>query len=89
MGTSNSRQLADITPQNDAFNVTVDAQSVYSLTTTTGQRKGRATPPPPASFPLEYQEDFAGYTPVPRRDTGRTSRACLKWSGEVTARARP
>ena len=41
--------------------LTVDAQSVYSLTTTTGQRKGGASPPPPASFPLQYKEDFAGY----------------------------
>ena len=81
--------LADITPQRDAYTITVDAQSVYSLTTTTGQRKGGADPPPSASFPLEYHEDFAGYALGQRRNTGRISRASLKWSSGVTARARP
>ena len=36
--------------------------SVYSLTTTTGQRKGNAVPPAPAPFPARYQEDFSVYS---------------------------
>jgi len=49
----------------DATLVSLQAmpQSVYSLTTTTGQHKGDATPPPPAPFPLTYDEDFAAYAP--------------------------
>jgi galactosylceramidase len=42
--------------------ITVEPDSVYSLTTTIGQRKGGAKPPPPTSFPSKYKEDFAGYT---------------------------
>jgi hypothetical protein len=36
--------------------------SVYSLTTTTGQRKGNAVPPALAPFPAHYQEDFSDYS---------------------------
>jgi len=43
--------------------VTVDPDHLYSLTTTTGQRKGEAAPPPQAPFPPHYKEDFAGYKP--------------------------
>ena len=41
--------------------VNVEPDCVYSLTTTTGQRKGDAKPPPPTSFPLKYKEDFSRY----------------------------
>jgi hypothetical protein len=62
-GRQHFQARADITPREGAFTITVDEQSVYSLTTITGQRKGGASPPPPASFPLKYDEDFAGYAP--------------------------
>jgi hypothetical protein len=52
--------LSDITPQNGSFNITLEPDSVYSLTTTTGQGKGSATPPPPSSFPFPYRDDFEG-----------------------------
>ena len=53
--------LAEIHPENNSFTITVDPQNVYSLTTTTGQRKGGAKPPPAGQFRLEYHEDFTGY----------------------------
>jgi Glycosyl hydrolase family 59/F5/8 type C domain/Galactocerebrosidase, C-terminal lectin domain len=62
-GREHFQRLVDITPMDRAFTVTVDPKSVYSLTTTTGQQKGGATPPPRAPFPLHYEEDFAGDAP--------------------------
>jgi hypothetical protein len=41
-----------------AFDYAFDPDSLYSLTTTTGQGKGTAQPPPPASFPLPYADNF-------------------------------
>jgi hypothetical protein len=51
-------KLNDIHPQNSSFAVTLEPDSIYSLTTTTGQRRGDATPPPPSSFPFPYTENF-------------------------------
>ena len=50
--------VADITPVKAEFTYTFDPDSLYSLTTTTGQGKGTAEPPPAASFPLPYTDDF-------------------------------
>jgi hypothetical protein len=43
--------------------VALEPGSVYSLTTTTGQHKGICNTPPPADFPLPYQDDFESYAP--------------------------
>jgi hypothetical protein len=51
-------KVSDITPQNGSFNITLEPDSIYSLTTTTGQGKGAATPPATASFPFPYSDDF-------------------------------
>ncbi len=50
--------VADIQPHEGSFAVTLDPESIYSLTTTTGQGKGTAEPPPAAPFPFPYVEDF-------------------------------
>ena len=54
-------------PANGKFTYTFEPQSLYSLTTTTGQGKGTAEPPPAKGFPLPYQDDFEqtelGHTP--------------------------
>lgn len=60
-------QVARVKPVNGTFEYTFDPDSLYSLTTTTGQGKGVAQPPPPALFPLPYSDDFEktplGHTP--------------------------
>jgi len=40
------------------FTYTFDPDSLYSLTTTTGQGKGTAQPPPQKPFPLPYEDNF-------------------------------
>ena len=64
--TSDARQferLADIDPTGGVFTLSVEPGSIYSLTTTTGQSKGKSSPPPSAHLPLPYQDDFSGYRP--------------------------
>jgi len=51
-------KLSDITPQNGSFSITLEPDSIYSLTTTTGQGKGTAAPPAQSSFPFPYSDDF-------------------------------
>jgi len=64
--TNNSRtfeQVSSVMPVNGKFEYAFDADSLYSLTTTTGQGKGTAEPPPPAAFPLPYTDDFEKTAP--------------------------
>ena len=59
--TNNARtfeHVADIKPEGGSFEYTFDPDSLYSLTTTTGQSKGAAQPPAPKSFPFPYADDF-------------------------------
>ncbi len=49
----------DIRPVNGRFTLTVKPGYVYSLTTTSGQGKGTAAGPPPASLPLPYRNDLS------------------------------
>lgn len=51
-------QVASVKPVNGSFDYTFDPDSLYSLTTTTGQGKGTAQPPAPAGFPLPYADNF-------------------------------
>jgi hypothetical protein len=53
--------VADINPANNAFTYTFEPESLYSLTTTTGQGKGNAQPPPDKPFPMPYSENFENY----------------------------
>jgi hypothetical protein len=50
--------VADIKPVNGEFSYTFDADSLYSLTSTSGQHKGTAQPPTDAPFPLPYADNF-------------------------------
>lgn len=55
-------QQAPIKPVNGAFTLTLDPESIYSLSTTTGQRKGAFAGIPAAKpFPFPYREDFESY----------------------------
>jgi hypothetical protein len=51
----------DITPSNGSFTLTLQPNSIYSLTTTTGQGKGTATSPAPSAMALPYSDTFDGY----------------------------
>lgn len=50
--------VADVPAKDGQFSYNFDPDSLYSLTTTTGQHKGDAQPPPPAPFPFPWHEDF-------------------------------
>jgi galactosylceramidase len=50
--------VTDVPVRDGQFSYTFDPDSLYSLTTTTGQAKGTAEPPPAANFPLPYRDDF-------------------------------
>jgi hypothetical protein len=55
-----------VKPVDGAFSYTFDPDSLYSLTTTTGQGKGTAQPPAAASFPFPYADNFE------KTEVGRT-----------------
>ena len=50
--------VADVPIDNGSFSYTFDPDSLYSLTTTTGQGKGTAKPPAQRPFPLPFHENF-------------------------------
>lgn len=50
--------VADLRVQGGTFSYTFDPDSLYSLTTTTGQHRGDAEPPPSRPFPLPYRDNF-------------------------------
>jgi hypothetical protein len=56
-------QQSDVTPAGGSFTFTFAPGSIYSLTTTTGQSKGSATPPPASAFPFPYDDNFDSYAP--------------------------
>jgi hypothetical protein len=58
--------VGDITPHDGSFIYTFDPDSLYTITTTTGQHKGTATPPPDRPFPFPYRESFEK-TPLLRK----------------------
>ncbi len=53
-------QQSPLVPAGKILNITVEPNSIYSLTTTSGQRKGKAISPipSPADFPPTYEDDF-------------------------------
>ncbi len=55
-------RLNDITPVNGKFEVTLDPQSIYSISTTRGQQKGSFQDVPKSKpFPFPYYEAFNEY----------------------------
>ncbi len=51
-------RLHDLAVRDGTFTLALDPGCIYTLTTTTGQRKGAAEPPPDTAFPLPYKDDF-------------------------------
>ena len=76
-------RMPDITPENGSFEITLEGNSIYTLTTTTGQRKGAYDIPKEASFPFPYEDDFEGYAP------GRTARYFSDEQGTFAVAERP
>jgi hypothetical protein len=56
--TKNFEHIADLVPKNGSFSLTLEPDSLYSLTTTTGQGKGTAVAPAEARFPFPYEANF-------------------------------
>jgi len=55
-------QQSDITPVNGSFTITLATNSIYSISTTTGQQKGSYPIPATTSFPFPYYETYDHYT---------------------------
>ena len=53
---------ADVTPSNGSFTMTFEPQTIYSISTTTGQQKGSFSIPSAKAFPLPYYETYDHYT---------------------------
>ena len=49
-------------PANGSFTVAMAPNTIYTLSTTTGQQKGAYTPPAAAAFPFPYYENYDHYT---------------------------
>ncbi len=56
-------QLPDITPKDDSFAITLTGNSIYTLTTTSGQQKGSYEIPEDRPFPFPYADDFESTPP--------------------------
>jgi len=64
--TNNSKtfeHIAEVKPKDGAFTLTFEPDSIYSLTTTTGQGKGNAQLPAQKPFPMPYADDFESGQP--------------------------
>jgi len=55
-------QIGQVAPTNGYFSYTFLPGALYTLSTTTGQGKGGATPPAAAPFPLPFKDDFEAYS---------------------------
>lgn len=54
-------QLPTIVPVQHSFSLGLQPASIYSLTTTTGQQKGKDDAPTATAFPCPYRDDFESY----------------------------
>jgi galactosylceramidase len=73
----------DLNLAGDFFTVKLEPGCIYSLTTTTGQQKGKAAAPPPAEFPIPYRDNFEGCAP------GRMARYFAEQSGAFEVARQP
>lgn len=57
-------QLSDLAPSGDVFEIRLEKNAVYSITSTGGQSKGGFSDTPASRpFPTPYREDFESYLP--------------------------
>lgn len=52
------KKVVDLRPKNEEVRYTLQPDSLYTFTTTTGQGRGGAKPPADHPFPLPYKDDF-------------------------------
>jgi len=76
-------QLPDVAVAGSEASLSLAPACIYTLTTTTGQRKGQGTPGPHRAFPMPYHEDFESYSP------GATPRYLSDFSGAFEVAERP
>ena len=57
-------QLMPVSVKNNEFTITLEPKALYSITTTTGQQKGVATPAVNASFPFPFTAGFEDERPL-------------------------
>lgn len=67
-------RVGEIAPKQGAFSIELAPEAIYTLSTTTGQRKGGFDLPPRTPFPATYRDDFEKATPgqLPRLFTDRS-----------------
>jgi len=80
---SQFNRLPDIAPVEGAFSLTLAPGSIYSLTTTSGQRKGSYPSLPAQPFPFPYSDDFESTKP------GRLARFFSDQGGVFEVARRP
>ncbi len=56
-------RLPDVVLRDNQIELLLEPGAVYSLTTTTGQKKGESIIPPEAPFPVPYSDDFESGKP--------------------------
>jgi galactosylceramidase len=59
--TAQFQQQPSVTPANGTFTIAMAPNTIYSLSTTTGQQKGSYASPATASFPFPYYENYDHY----------------------------
>jgi galactosylceramidase len=82
-GQSQFERQDDLHLAGDALTVQLEPGCIYSLTTTSGQRKGKTAAPPLADFPIPYRDNFDGYAP------GKMARYFAEQSGAFEVARRP
>lgn len=60
---SQFERLPDLQTRFGKFEMVLEPECIYSLTTTAGQEKGSSTPPKPGAFPFPCTDDFDTATP--------------------------
>ncbi len=56
------QRIQSVSPRQGELSVILEPESIYSLTTTVGQKKGESQSPAPKHFPLPYRENFESYS---------------------------
>jgi galactosylceramidase len=88
-------KLADVLSVGGRFEVSLDPDSIYSLTSTAGQAKGSVRRPDASPFPMPYQDNFETYpldsTPKYFSDQGGifAVAACSQRSGKCLRQVMP